>query len=345
MANCEATLQDASTYGGSVMQDRQHESTCDSMMGATLSGASSDGNRSRSERELRVHQRLLRVKKDKKEKKEKKEPTGEDDKLDKLMCMVDKTNTAVASLSSNMSTCLGELTLIKTSFGEFQMQTETKFKEVSDELKEHARLIAELQQRGAAPAITNTPPNPATASDSFVPVGKRKVIFVGGFPEGTERAEIEKKLQEMTVGARGIEEVYATKKVGGNGKIHFADKDYMWNWLKARKGTRYDIGGKALFVSIDKTPDELKLASKVSKAVKTIKKFLEDKGTNEEEIKKRVDADYGAGLVHYKPSLDARFITVLRRPRGSTLLEVTETGHIEGLDLAAALSDFNGETA
>ena len=119
----------------------------------------------------------------------------------------------------------------------------------------------------------------------------------------------------------------------------------MWYWLNARKGTRYDIDGKALYVSIDKTPDELKVASKVSKAVKIIKNFLEDKGVNEEEIKKRVEADYGAGMVHYKPSLDARLITVLRRSRGGTTLEVTETAHIEGLDLAAVLTDFNGETA
>ena len=261
------------------------------------------------------------------------------------MYTVDKTNTAVASLASTMSMFLDELTPSRSSFAEFQTKTEVKLHEVSDVVKEHARLIAELQNRGAAQVVVDTPESSAYTPDSFVPVGKRKVVYVGGFPEGIESIEIEKKLKEMTEGARGVVELFATKKVGGNGKILFSDKDHMWYWLNARKGTRYDIDGKALYVSIDKTPDELKVASKVSKAVKIIKKFLEDKGANEEEIKKRVDADYGAGMVHYKPSLDARFITVLRRPRGGTMLEATETGRIEGLDLAAALSDLNGETA
>ena len=325
--------------------------------------SSSESGRSRTSRREEMDERseMRKDKKDKKDGKDKKK-TSMDEKLDAIMTMGVQTNQKVGMLSNNVTTCLTEIGSIKNGSAAFQEQTAKNFEDVNGELTKQAKLIADLQSsqaelRAAQAAAGSGAGGGAAAGrgageggdrgegvdEPFVPIGKRKVVFVGGFPDDAEREDIEKKLGSMTEGATGVADVYATRKIGGNGKIKFQNSDHMWKLLKSKKGVKFDFQGTRIFFTIDKTLDEIKMSNKVGNGFKFLKAHLESTGTSEEDIGKRLMGEYNLGIVYYKTSLTSKFKVIFHRKRGEKVLSVEPGAEIEGLDVEAALATINAE--
>ena len=90
-------------------------------------------------------------------------------------------------------------------------------------------------------------------------------MIIGGYPSNTDRSEIEISLAAITDGVPGINRVGALGKYGGQGRLFFDDKDSMWDFIKANKGTNFDFDGiiGCLWWTIEKTSEERDVAKKV----------------------------------------------------------------------------------
>ncbi len=98
----------------------------------------------------------------------------------------------------------------------------------------------------------------------------------------------------------------------------------MWTFFKDNKGVIFHFNDKKLFYSIDKTPGEISLSTKVSRAVNILKDHFTSNGIPREEVKKYVDGEYNIGSVYFKPALGSAFLKICEKPRGKTYLQVVE---------------------
>eukprot|EP00971_Amphidinium_carterae_P205236 4073372-Amphidinium_carterae.1 len=68
----------------------------------------------------------------------------------------------------------------------------------------------------------------------------------------------------------------------------------MWTFLRARKGKeKFTWRNNSLFHNIDKTPEEQERSKRVSRAIKSVRKYLMEEGATPESV----IGDYAAGIV------------------------------------------------
>ena len=125
--------------------------------------------------------------------------------------------------------------------------------------------------------------------NDWTPPAKRVIIVVGGFPKDTPKEHIIRQLRDIvrpdaTRGwhGEGVSDCFAPN-FSSFGRIKFENSDFMWQFLKAFKGHRFMFNGKVLFHSIDKTPAEMDLSRKVSRALKRLRVCLVEGGLLREE--------------------------------------------------------------
>ena len=112
-------------------------------------------------------------------------------------------------------------------------------------------------------------------SEQFLlPLGRRLVIFVGGFCEKLDSKDLIGALRGQTQTFQGIEDITSIGRPSDKsdkGKITFTHSDDMWDFLKGMKGKKLMYKDKALFHTIDKSRDEQTISRKVYGIVKAIK--------------------------------------------------------------------------
>ena len=91
-------------------------------------------------------------------------------------------------------------------------------------------------------------------------------------------------------------------KYGGTGRVFFEDKDAMWTFIKANKGTKFDFDGTigCLWWAIEKTSEERDISKKVGFLMRSLVAFLIDK---KEFLRpaalKSFDGEYTRGYIVY----------------------------------------------
>ena len=242
-------------------------------------------------------------------------------------------NTRFNTLETNLTNQVSALDKKTTErFDVVQSQADNTAKLLKDtisDLEKTKKEFTEFKEGKSNNVYSVSGGSGSVSRDDFVPISKRKVVFVGGWPEGGERADIEATLKDLTKECKdSVAEVWATKRVGGSGKIKFLTNDDMWAFLKAHKGVRFNYNGKPLFHSIDKTSSELDLSGKVAKAVRAIKEHLVSNGVKMEDTKQWIEADYNIGRVYVRSVLRGPLKLVFDKPCGEKLFVVMEEGEL-----------------
>jgi len=179
---------------------------------------------------------------------------------------------------------------------------------------------------------------PAGLGKTMGPLSSRTCLVIGGFPQDTMRETIESVVREVAKGVDGVATTWAPSRRGSIGKVHFTSPDRMWDFVKARKGTKLHVHGGEYWFSVEKTADERAMARKVSKAVREFKAAMSGQDVNNKEI---LDADWTRGIVWVKnerivvpSSADPKVLEVV--PEVWTRLGVTleATSFIAGVNAA-----------
>ena len=253
-----------------------------------------------------------------------------------------------------MDTMSGQLVTMGAKIDSLETRVDTKLAKVDERLdKQDERmeaLEAKLESKLIAmPTEFEAARNGYAGSRSnatFVPLNKRRTVFVGGFGKNALKAEVEAKLTEITAGVEGVSKIRVFGKLSESGKIDFVTSDDMWNFLKANKGIKFQFDGKDLFHKIDQTKEEVDLAKRTSKAVTLLKRFLTESMTKSEgEAKQLIQGDWDRGVVFYKPAqADARPVRLYDRVLGTSKLRVAEeaAGSGFGFDFQCNLTTING---
>jgi hypothetical protein len=121
--------------------------------------------------------------------------------------------------------------------------------------RRESALLCPLRPGGKAPGGRSGSGNPyaqplersGKALRTDVPVGRQKVIIVGGYPAHTEATDIEAHLRSITARSAGIADVSSAGKLADKGRILFSDSSSMWAFLKAHKGRQFEYAGATLW--------------------------------------------------------------------------------------------------
>ena len=309
----------------------------------------SDGSRSRSSREASPGKRPRNAEKEKKEKKDRKGSNsaildainGLGERLDNRMAGIEQS---IGSVKSRVDTVETKLSTMNSRMDDQQEEMQ-KMKEDMKNIKEEG--VREGNSSGGGNNNNNSDDaaNTTTTKTEYVPMGKLRILFVGGWPEGVEKTDIETKLRDMTQPvADSVKDVWATHKVGGKGKIEFTSCAGMWNFLKSNKETRWEYEGSKIYCTIDKSNEEIAISSKVSKAVKLLKEhFKQHGGIEEGDLKKYVDGEWNLAIVYFKEAPGATVQVIYERLKGHTEMPVREGFVVPfAFDAAGKLAEING---
>jgi hypothetical protein len=196
--------------------------------------------------------------------------------------------------------------------------------------EEMAQMKLDLEKlksgEGVPSGAASSAHNPYSKGGDFTPINKRKVLFVGGWPIGVEKAQVEEKLKSMLDPfLDSVKDFWCTKKVDGKGKVEFHSNEGLWAFLKGNKGKNYEYMGNRIYYSIDKTMEESILSGKVGRAVKAVKNHLNSNGVGEEDAKKWVEAEYNLGIVYLRDVSGGTLKKVYHRAKGDTDLTIDTT--------------------
>ncbi len=303
--------------------------------------SSSDSGRSASRSDRGAGKRGKSERKDKKDKRDKKDAFSAS-QFDQIMGAIGGVKSEVTDVKVKVSGVSGQLNHLQGEFTTFKEETTNKFDDVRQTLEAHSKNIKELQDKAKTGGGSGAAdPNPYTPG--FVPVSKRTVIFVGGFPYNTEKDLILQKLKEMAAPYDdNILDYYTTRKLTSFGKIKFKTSDDMWDFINGTKAVVFKFEDKALYHSIDKTESEIKLSKKVSAAVKLLKTHFETNGIPKADLKKYVDAEWNYGTVMFKDAPTSKFVIAFTKPKGQDDLVVNSEARVPwGLDLNEHVEGIN----
>mmetsp|Transcript_121221 Transcript_121221/g.338335 ORF Transcript_121221/g.338335 Transcript_121221/m.338335 type:complete len:326 (+) Transcript_121221:53-1030(+) len=188
--------------------------------------------------------------------------------------------------------------------------------------------------------------------ENKTPKAKRHVVCVGGFPGTWDREEVEDALKKQLEhhAIQGISDVYAIGKFANRAKIVFTTPSTMWAFMKRMAGKRMQVADTMLWHTVDKDPDELELARKVSYAVRTLREYAIGRALADTDNAKRViDGDWDRGVVVYRKGGAARPCMMLMRDRTSGKVQVApqaqelfaEGGDFAGFDIKGELPLIN----
>ena len=145
-----------------------------------------------------------------------------------------------------------------------------------------------------------------------LPMVKRRVLAIGGYPEEMVKEELEASFRVVFVSALveeslGLaEEIRAPYKLGSLLKLVCHSSRSMWKVLTSMKGRKFLVqqeGGEVrLWHGIDRSPEERMFGKRISRASTLIKEFLISAlpDSSAEEIGKMVQSDAEKGAVWTK---------------------------------------------
>ena len=264
-------------------------------------------------------------------------------RIDTLGSRIDTANCQLAQMSHrmiNIETTVnaldGRMTATEKSLEDVRHRTEIL------ERKNASSTASSISADGG----TGSAARPVMRPLDWTPPAKRMVIVVGGFPKDTPKEHIVRQLREIIQPnaergwrGEGVSDCFAPN-FSSFGRIKFETSDDMWKFLKAFKGHRFNLNGKILFHSIDKTTAEMDLSRKVSRSLKRLRVCLIEKGLMQEENQREdfnrlVVADWDAGIVRYK-RIDGTIHRLFELDRGSGMLKVGDGAGSSGLNLRLA---------
>jgi hypothetical protein len=272
-----------------------------------------------------------------------------------------KLSGQVGGLAGQVSGVQGLMGTLQTEFVNLRNETQTRFAEtdktlakIQEESTKQAAQILELQNRPAVVAVgggggggggEGRTGGGGGAGGVFVPINKRKVLFVGGFPYNSERDAIVAKFREMVapcVDTIAPEGLFTTRKITSFGKIAFKTNDDMWSFINANKSSKFTFEEKEIYWSIDKTEEETNLSKRVTKAVKLLKEHYATNGIAKEDLKKYISAEWNFGVVYFKDSLVGKFVEAFTKPKGQNELKVNPAAVVPwGLNLNEHIDTIN----
>ena len=300
-----------------------------------------------------------------------KEPSNSD-----LFAKISEVFGAVGLVQGQVGGVSGQLNTLQAGFEQHKVETALNFDNVRKQIKEieSKQCILKSQQQDQDKEIKDLRANPIqvqvpvsggaasgsggggdgqggpagpsnNSSTSFVPIGKRKVLFCGGFEMDTERDDIVKFLQGVfkdCIGDIVKDGIFTLRKRANSGKAEFKSSSLMWQFLKKAKGTKFEHEGNRIYISIDKMPREIALSTKVGRAVKALKTHFSENGIPDaEEVKKHVDAEWNLGIVYCRANPADRWARVYEKPRGEENLIVGPAVVPFGFNSAEHLDTIN----
>ena len=209
-----------------------------------------------------------------------------------------------------------------------------------------------------------------------LPVKRRRIVVLGGFPRNTERQHIVDKLKEVTL---GVELCLCLGDYNNKGKWLFRTNADAWAMMKAMAGRKYSItlGGESitLWHGFDKSENEQLLARRVSLCHRTLKEYFVSKRLCEASAdwkwlkENLMDSDSETGVVYVKTqtgpeapkitydisrkdgdgkiklrtaALD-RVTTILTQSKGEQFAKDFGTAVCNAIEPANAISKFSGD--
>ena len=239
---------------------------------------------------------------------------------------------------------------MRSDFTSFQQKVDSKFKEQDEKIKKLEDIVLHGAYSGGAGAAAGPGGKTRLSEQHTLPLGRRRVVFVGGFGEDIDAEEVKKCLRAQTATFGGIEDVVAIGNPSNKGKIIFDHCDDMWNFLRGMKGKKLEFKGKALFHSIDKSRDEQTLSRRVYHVVKAVRdSAMVPLGLTDQDWWQTIKHNDVAGLAWIKLSIEGETKNVKIVQKKATTLEL-EVGpsimqylaRIGGVDLAAVVVAANG---
>ena len=312
--------------------------------------------RSRSGRGSDSRDSKARDRRAKKEKQEKKSHAGDADRI-------------ITALNASLGGIIEE---VKTQVGKFNQhvedlrnETRNEFNSVKENIrtveakqKSDSERIDKLEQALLAKAADhqhgvqrNAAGQTLLSEQHLLPLTRRQVVFVGGYPEALDKDVLIEHLKEQTMNHAGIEDVIAIGSPSNKGKLIFHHCDDMWNFLKGMKGKKLMKGEAKLFHTIDKTTDELQISNRVYKIVKAVKESaMGPLGLSEEDWWKTIKHNDVNGMAWVRMPIETdgepKNVQIVKLKPGTTELQAGPTimqhlHRLGNLDLAAKILEVN----
>ena len=127
---------------------------------------------------------------------------------------------------------------------------------IDDSIRKTER-TASVTPMGSNMAMRNQPPT----DDRF-----GRTVVLGGFARDTPKSEITDYVEKNVIScnAEVVDEIYAYA-YGSVGFVRFVNKDEMWKFLKEFGKNKHQVGSKAIWATVSRTPEERKKGKTLSK--------------------------------------------------------------------------------
>mmetsp|Transcript_112264 Transcript_112264/g.194612 ORF Transcript_112264/g.194612 Transcript_112264/m.194612 type:complete len:308 (+) Transcript_112264:181-1104(+) len=204
---------------------------------------------------------------------------------------------------------------LKGRMSEQEKKTDARMKIIEQEIAQLRRNIRDdsssNSSRSSSTARDVRPDDATYPEDQYsLPVAKRRVIALGGFPHEMAQEELVTIVQIIYKQAGDgsevwLDEVVAPYKLGQLAKIRLKTSRMMWLLLSRMKGKKFTYMANGmttnLWHGVDKSPTERRLSKTLVKAADVIRNYLKITGLEDvEELKKAVVVDYSKSIVFTK---------------------------------------------